>query len=97
MTTLLGMAAAPARRERCPSRDSKERNRACYQHCVLRYVSGGYMTNASLRQRFGIAEKNAAKASRLIKEAVTAGLIKLHAADVRDRDRKYVPFWADPS
>jgi ATP-dependent DNA helicase RecG len=77
--------------------DSQERNRACYQHCVLRYVSGGFMTNASLRQRFGIAEKNAAKASRLIKDAVKAGLIKLHTAEVRDRDRKYIPFWADPS
>lgn len=80
-----------------PDMDSQERNRACYQHCVLRYVSGSYMTNASLRQRFGIEEKNSAKASRLIKDAVTAGLIKLHAAGVRDRDRKYVPFWANPS
>jgi len=77
--------------------DSRERNRACYQHCVLRYVSGSFLTNASLRQRFGIAEKNAAKASRLIKDAVTAGLIKLFAAGVRDRDRIYVPFWTDPS
>ena len=77
--------------------DSRERNRACYQHCVLRYVSGSLMTNASLRQRFGIAEKNSAKASRLIKDAVEAGLIKLFNPDVRDRDRKYVPFWANPS
>jgi hypothetical protein len=69
----------------------------CYQHAVLRYICGNFMTNASLRQRFGIEEKNSAKASRLIKDAISVGLIKLHVADVRDRDRKYVPFWADPS
>jgi predicted HTH transcriptional regulator len=77
--------------------DSSERNRACYQHAVLRYISGSLMTNASLRQRFGIEERNSAKASRLIKSAVAAKLIKLHNAQVRDRDREYVPFWADPS
>ena len=75
--------------------DAQERNRACYQHCALCHVAGTFMTNASLRQRFGIDARNAAKASRLIKDAVTAGLIKLYNPTVRQRDREYVPFWAD--
>ena len=45
-----------------------------------------------LRQRFGIEEKNSAKASRLIREALRANVIKLHDPDVRDRDRSYLPF-----
>lgn len=33
------------------------------------------MTNASLRERFGIADQNAAQVSRIIKEALANGLI----------------------
>lgn len=74
--------------------DSQERIRACYQHACLCYVSGGRMTNATLRVRFGIAAKNNSQASRLIKESLTAGVIKLHNPDARKRDRSYLPIWA---
>ena len=74
--------------------DSKDRIRACYQHACLMFVTNKRMTNPSIRERFGIESKNASQASRLIKEAVTAGVIKLYDPDVRDRDRSYVPFWA---
>ena len=52
------------------------------------------MTNASLRSRFGIEGKNASQASRLIREALGAEVIKLFDPEVRDRDRSYLPFWA---
>ena len=74
--------------------DSQERIRACFQHACLCLASGTRMTNTSLRQRFGIEEKNSAKASRLIREALGANVIKLHDPDVRDRDRSYLPFRA---
>jgi predicted HTH transcriptional regulator len=74
--------------------DSKERIRACYQHACLRYMSAQRLTNASLRQRFGIESGNAAQASRLIKEALAAKVIRLFDTDTRLRDRSYVPFWA---
>lgn len=74
--------------------DSKERIRACYQHACLRFVLGDRMTNSSLRARFGIEAKNASQASRLIKESLAAGVIKLFDPEVRDRDRSYLPFWA---
>jgi ATP-dependent DNA helicase RecG len=51
--------------------------RACYLHACLKYVMRSYLTNTSLRERFGIDEKNSAVASRLIKEAVEAGAIGL--------------------
>lgn len=73
---------------------SADRIRACYQHACLRYVCGQKMTNASLRERFGIKPENASQASRLIREAIDAKVIKLFDPDARDRDKSYVPFWA---
>ena len=74
--------------------DKQDRVRACYQHACLRFVSNDYMTNASLRQRFGLAEKNAAAASRIIADAVAAGLVKPHDPESKSRKlSKYVPFW----
>lgn len=73
----------------------EERLRATYQHASLQWVSGQRMTNASLRKRFGIAEGNLAMVSRVISDAVEAGLIK--PFDPSSRSRKlsqYVPFWA---
>lgn len=63
--------------------------RACYQHCCLKYVSGDYMSNQSLRERFDIDKKNYSIVSRLIKETIDAGLILEY-----DNSRMYVPFWA---
>jgi hypothetical protein len=74
--------------------DSVARIRACYQHACLCYVTNRRMTNATLRERFGIKPESASQASRLIREALKADVIKLYDPDVRDRDRSYVPFWA---
>ena len=73
----------------------EERLQACYQHACLKYVSNEKMTNQTLRIRFGIDPKNYSMASRLIKEATDAGLIKIENPDVQKRaDLSYVPFWA---
>jgi predicted HTH transcriptional regulator len=74
--------------------DSKDRIRACYQHACLCVVTGKRMTNPSLRERLGIDTRNASQASRIIKETLTAGLVKLYDPEVRLRDRSYLPFWA---
>jgi hypothetical protein len=52
------------------------------------------MTNTSVRERFGIAEKNAATASRLLNEAVDAGVIVIQDLEVGTRVRSYLPYWA---
>ncbi len=74
--------------------DKADRIRACYLHACLKWVLRGQMTNASLRERFGIEEKNKATASRLIREALDAGVIRLVNDEVGDKLRAYLPFWA---
>lgn len=74
--------------------DAEERARACYLHACLRYVNREYLTNASVRARFGLDEKNSASASRLIKETVTARLIAPVDENAAKKLMKYVPWWA---
>lgn len=74
--------------------DKTDRVRACYLHACLKYVHREYLTNSSLRKRFGIEPKNSAKASRFIKEAVEMGEIVPHDPDAAPKMMKYVPWWA---
>ncbi len=74
--------------------EKADRVRACYLHACLRYVTRQPMTNTSLRERFGIDEKNAALASRLLGEAVEAGMILVRDSEAGTRSRTYLPFWA---
>ena len=74
--------------------DRDDRVRACYLHTCLRYVGRNPMTNSSLRERFGIAEKNSAIASRIIRDAIEDGRVKPHALDQGKKYAKYDPFWA---
>ena len=74
--------------------DKAERIRACYLHACLKYVTRDFLTNASLRGRFGIKENNKATVSRYIREAVDAGTIKAFDERASRKLKKYVPFWA---
>lgn len=74
--------------------DRSERMRACYQHACLRYVLRQPMTNSSLRERFGIEAKNAAIASRLIRDALDSGLVVLEDEAAAKSERRYLPWWA---
>lgn len=74
--------------------DKADRVRACYLHACLRHVMHDPMTNGSLRDRFGIEERNAASASRIIGDTMSEGLIKPYDPDQGRRFAKYVPFWA---
>ncbi len=73
-----------------------DRIRACYLHACLRNVTRQLMTNRSVRERFGIAEKNASAASRLLNEAVAADMIVVEDPAVGTRARTYLPYWAAP-
>ncbi|MDH4099502.1 MAG: hypothetical protein OEV28_02860 [Nitrospirota bacterium] len=76
--------------------DKADRIRACYLHACLKYVNREYLTNTSVRERFGIEPQNIAIASRLIKEAVAADAIVLHDIGAAPKLRKYIPWWAAP-
>lgn len=71
---------------------SDECIRACYQHAVLRFISGARMRNSTLRERFGIESKNAAQVSRIIRLALDRKLIR--PADPEKPQAAYVPHWA---
>lgn len=74
--------------------DKEDRVHACYLHACLRYVMREAMTNTSLRERFGIEERNMSQASRIIALAVEAEVIKPYDPSQGKRNAKYVPFWA---
>lgn len=74
--------------------DRRERVRACYLHACLKCVTSSFLTNTSLRERFGIKQENRASVSRYIREAVNAGEIKPFDEHAGKRMMKYVPFWA---
>jgi predicted HTH transcriptional regulator len=73
--------------------DRQDRVRACYQHCVLKYVSGGRMTNQSLRERFQLPESKSSTISQIIAQTVDAELVKADDATASKKFAKYVPFW----
>jgi predicted HTH transcriptional regulator len=74
--------------------DKADRVRACYLHACLRYVQRDFMTNTTLRERFGIDERNSSMVSRIIRDTIAAGLIVCHDDSVGHRARKYLPWWA---
>ena len=74
--------------------DKDDKLRACYLHACLKYVNNEYLTNTSLRERFGIAPKNNAMVSRIIRNAVQENLVKAYNQDTAPKYMKYVPYWA---
>lgn len=72
---------------------SVDRAWACYLHCCLRYVSDEKMTNQSLREPFQLPDTRAETATRIIADAVEAGLVK--GDDPESRSKRYarnIPF-----
>jgi predicted HTH transcriptional regulator len=75
--------------------NNEDRIRACYQHTCLNYVNNQQVNNQSIRKRFNIAKNNVSFASKIISEALDAGLIK--SSDPENASKKfasYVPYWA---
>lgn len=72
--------------------DRQERIRGCYQHACLWYVSGKEMTNTTLRTRLGLDKARYVLATRVIRDTLAAGLIRLSGGP--RKDARYVPFWA---
>jgi predicted HTH transcriptional regulator len=73
--------------------DKDDRVRACYLHACLRYVQRDFMTNATVRERFGISGKNSAVASRIIRDSMQAGRIRCYDDSVGNKAKKYLPWW----
>ena len=71
-----------------------ERVDAIYLHAQLRYASGESTTNSSARERFRIPDANSAQVSRVLRDALTAGLLVVEDPTAGAKSRRYVPFWA---
>jgi predicted HTH transcriptional regulator len=74
--------------------DKEDRIRACYLHACLKYVQRDFLTNTSLRERFGIEEQNRSMASRLIRDAADARAIVPYDSSAAPKMMKYIPWWA---
>jgi len=74
--------------------DKSDRVRTCYLHACLKRVRGDYLSNASLRKRLGVEEKDKATISRYIREAVEEGMIKPFEENAPRKLMKYLPYWA---
>lgn len=77
-----------------PDMSKEDRMRACYLHACLKYVTREYLTNTTLRDRFGLDEKDISIVSRIIRDTIDAGMIRAVDPDTSPRYLKYVPFWA---
>ena len=72
----------------------EDRIRTCYMLACLAFVTSEAVTNASVRNAFGLDEKDKVKASRIIRDTLDAKLIKSLDPDTAPRYMKYVPYWA---
>lgn len=70
-----------------------ERLQACYWHACLQYANGNAMTNASLRERFGLSTSSSSQISRLIADAISDRLIRPVDADAANKKMRYIPAW----
>lgn len=70
----------------------QQRVQVCYQHACLRHQHRTLLTNSSLRARFGIEARNAAQVSRVIRDALDDGVIRI--ADPDHPKAGYTPYWA---
>ncbi len=72
----------------------EEKQRTCYQHCVLAYLKSDYMNNSSLRDRFSLDKDDYQAVSSVISDAIRFGTIA-PADDMQGkRNARYVPLWA---
>lgn len=67
---------------------------SCYMHACVLYVRNSFMTNSSLRDRFGVPQSSAGSISRLIKKAIEEGHIRPVDPKASNKYMRYVPFWA---
>ena len=72
----------------------KDRVWATYLHATPKYIQNDFMTNSSLRGRFGIEVKNRSMVSKIINETISDGKIAIYDESVGTKAREYIPWWA---
>ncbi|MCJ2138383.1 putative DNA binding domain-containing protein [Methylobacterium sp. J-026] len=70
-----------------------EKLRACFFHCILRWLQRDYMSNTTLRDRFRLEQENYQAVSAIISESVKRKRIVPAETNQGKRNAKYVPYW----
>lgn len=73
--------------------DDEDKLRTCYTHACIKYLESSALTNGSLRDVFGIEDKNSASVSRLIKSACAKDYIRPVDPTTAPKHMKYIPWW----
>lgn len=75
--------------------DRVDKIRACYLHCCLNYVQHKKTTNTTVRERFKIDKRSSPIASKIIRETIDDGLIRVEDPEnASSKFSSYVPYWA---
>jgi predicted HTH transcriptional regulator len=72
----------------------QDKQRACFYHCVIRWLQHDYMSNSTLRERFSLAPEEYQAVSGVISEAVKAKRIAPADPNQGKKNARYVPYWA---
>ncbi len=72
----------------------KDRIRTCYMQACLAYVNFNAINNATIRDVFGLEQKENHKVSRIMKDTLEEKLIKPVDEHSAPRYMKYIPWWA---
>lgn len=71
----------------------EEKHRACFFHCIIRYIERDYMSNTSLRERFLLANDDYQVVSTIISEMRDKGKIIPAELGQANRNARYIPYW----
>jgi ATP-dependent DNA helicase RecG len=71
-----------------------EKLRSLFYHCALRYAARDYMTNSSLRERFGLPANMMQAVTDLITTAKKGEKIVLADPVQAKKGARYIPYWA---
>lgn len=71
-----------------------DRVRTCYMLACLASVNSSAIGNADVRKAFGLDDSRGSSASKMIRDAAAAGLIKPVDPDTAPRYMRYVPYWS---
>jgi len=73
--------------------NDKERLNAIYYHAARLFLENDYMTNQTVRNRFGLTDKQSPLVSKTITLAMQSGLIKPYNENAGNKFMQYIPFW----
>lgn len=71
-----------------------DKQRACFFHCIIRWIRHDYMSNGSLRERFDLAKEEYQAVSAIISAEVKNNRIVPADPKQGKKNAQYVPYWA---